>query len=140
MPVNFPIEITELTSLSFFISAAGSPSSVPANQRLLIFATTDKLPTLIFNNPSNYQPITYFEAGTDLSTPQDIFTAWTTHYGVLRDTKRICIKAVLISKLNGDRGGDEIFCAVSPFIRTRDLIDSDGTFIIDSDGAFITAI
>ena len=116
LPVNFPIEITELTSLTFFIQAAGSPTAVPANQRLLIYATTDKLPTLIFNNPANYQPIIYFEAGTSLSSPTDIYSAWVSHYGVMRDIRRICVKAVLISKLNGDRGGEEIFCAVSPFV------------------------
>lgn len=140
LPGTFPVEITELTDSTFLFQAAGTPTTVPADQRLLLYATTDKLSSLIFNNPSNYQPITYYEAGTDLSVPVDIFTAWQNHYGIMRNTRRICIKAVLISKLNGDRGGDEINCAVSPFISTSDLIDSDGTYIIDSDGTFITAI
>ena len=139
-PVNFPISIVELTSLTFTFQAAGSPTAVPANQRLLIYATTDKQPTLEFNNPANYQPIIYYDAGTDLSSPADIFSAWTAHYGLMRDIRRICIKSVLVSKLNGDRGGEEFACATSPFISTSDLIDSDGTFIIDSDGTFITAI
>ena len=140
LPVNFPIEIVELTSLTFTFQASSTPIIVPANQRLLLYATSDKRPTLIFNNPSNYQPITFYNAGTDLSSPTDIYSAWTTHYGVMRDIRRICIKSVLISTINGDRGGDEFACATSPFVATSDLIDSDGTFIINSDGTFITAI
>jgi hypothetical protein len=139
-PVNFPVVITELTATTFLFSASGSPTAVPANTRLLIYATSDKQPTLIFDNPSQYTPITLYNAGTDLSSPTDLFTAWTAHYGLMRNIRRICIKAVLISTLNGDRSGDEIACATSPFIATSDVIDSDGTFVIDSDGTFITAI
>lgn len=140
LPVNFPIAIVELTITTFTFQASGTPTVVPANQRLLVYATSDKQPTLLFNNPSNYTPITFFNAGTDLSSPMDLFAAWTAHYGVMRNIRRVCIKTVLISTLNGDRGGEEFACATSPFIATSDVIDSDGTFVIDSDGTFITAI
>jgi hypothetical protein len=138
-PASFPLQINSLTTAEFIIQASTAVNIVPAGTSLLLFATTDRKPSNIFFNPSNYQPIKVFPPGTDLSTPGDIITEWSDHYGVLRADRYICIKSVIIDNSNGNRSADEIICAFSGIPATSDIIDSDGTFLIDSDGTFILA-
>lgn len=136
-PGTFPLQIDSLDPTAFIIEAADEPTIVPDGQRLLLYATTDKFPTRLFNNPSEYQPIKFFLPGEDLATPTDVITAWTSKYGVLRLNRRICIKSVLIDESNGNRGEESIVCAISPYSQGCLIINSDGTFIADSDGTLV---
>ena len=113
-PSAFPISINSLGSGAFTVEAAGSPSSVPADTSLLIQATAEKLPSKIFTNPSQYSPIVSFPAGTDLSSPVSIASDWISRYGQFTSEKRICLKANLISSVNGARSADEFACATEP--------------------------
>lgn len=139
-PGTFPLMITEVSDSTFFIQASTGTTIVPAGQQLLLYSTFDNSVSALFNNPAAYQPIAVFPAGIDFAGPIDVYTDWTAHYGVLRLNRHICIKTVLIDNSNGNRGGEEINCAMSAPPVTNYLINSDGTFIIDSDGTFIASI
>lgn len=139
-PGTLTLAINEVSDSTFIVQASGSPAIVPAGQTLLLYSTSDNSASALFNNPAAYQPITFYSAGSDFSSPVSIFAAWTAHYGLLRLDRHICIKTVLIDTTNGSRGGEVITCSMSAPPTTTYLINSDGTFIIDSDGTFIDAI
>lgn len=113
VPGEMTIEFGEVTPSSMPIIATGGTTTVPANRKLLIQVTDQAAPTRIFTNPSMYTPVISFDEGTDLSTETDIITEWTARYGVLSADRRLCLKANLISKLNGLRGADSISCTNS---------------------------
>ena len=136
-PGDMPMEIDDLSPGNFDIIAAGPVDTVPAGQKLLIFATAEKVLPKRFTNPSEYSPIVYFDEGTDLSAATSILTEWEALYGVLSGTQRICINAVLIDKSNGKRGADNIICQPPATINTYQIIDDNGDSIIDSDGTFV---
>jgi hypothetical protein len=136
-PGNMPIDIDTLSPGNFDIIAAGPISTVPADTKLLVFATAEKVLPKRFTSPSEYSPIVYFDEGTDLSSAVSILTEWENLYGVLSGTNRICINAVLIDKTNGHRGADNIICKPPDDTNTFRIIDDDGTNIIDSDGAYV---
>lgn len=132
--------ITNVSDTVFTVAVTTGTNVVPAGTTLLLFATFDNSASALFNNPAAYQPIIYFPAGTSFAADVDIFSAWSSHYGVLRLNRNICIKSVLVNTTNGTRGAEFINCSISTPVIANDVIDSDGTFVIDSDGTFITAI
>lgn len=139
-PATLPLVIVDCSDTVFTVQSSTLVTTVPAGQKLLLFATFDNSVSALFNNPSAYQPIIYFDEGTNFSSAVNIFSAWSAHYGLLRLNRHVCIKNVLIDKTNGSRGADVISCAISTPVVTDYLINSDGTFIIDSDGTFIVVI
>lgn len=136
-PGSMGMDITALNSGAFDISASGSPSVVPAGQKLLILATAEKVLPKRFTNPSEYSPIVYFDEGTDMSGDTSIKAAWEALYGVLNGSRRICINAVLIEKSNGSRSADSIICQPPTTTETFRVIDDAGNSLVDSDGTFI---
>lgn len=111
-PPAFPLEIVQLSSSSFTIQASGMITVIPPGKRMLLYATGAKEPSKIFTNPSDYQPISFFDAGTDLSSPVEIVSDWIIKYGLLTEGNRICLKNVLIDFNNGNRGIEEIICSI----------------------------
>lgn len=112
-PDAMPMQINDLNPESFQVSASGAVTTVPADTKLLLYATTDKYPTRIFTNPSEFSPILSWDEGTDLSVLTDVINEWNDRYGVMRINRRICIKQRLINKINGLSGPESIICAVS---------------------------
>jgi hypothetical protein len=115
IPDEMPLEISTYETNVIQVLATGALTTVPADHRLLLFATAEKEATKIFTNPSQYSPITSFAAGTDFSTPVDITAEWIARYGQPTDDKRICIKSALVNITNGLRGDESINCALNPF-------------------------
>lgn len=136
-PAYMPLEIVTLGNSIFTVQASGITKQVPLNTKLLLYATYEKGVTKIFTNPSQYSPIASFGAGADFSIPVSIASNWISRYGQFTTNKRICIKSVLLSTMNGMRGLEAIFCANEAPTVTYFIIDADGTFLIDSDGTFI---
>lgn len=121
-PGSLSISIISITPAEFIIQATGSPSIVPADTKMLLYATTDKPPTRIFTNPSEFSPILSFDEGTDLSLLTNVINAWNLRFGVLRADRQICIKTVLIDKRNGQRGAEAIICSpTNPIIIMANL-------------------
>lgn len=133
-PDPMPLDIDALSPGVFDVIAAGTPSTVPAGTKLLLFATAEKVLPKRFTNPSEYSPIVYFDEGTDLSSATSVLTEWQALYGVLSGTKRICINAVLIDKANGNRSADSIICQPPITTTTFYVIDGNGDAIIDGNG------
>jgi hypothetical protein len=138
-PVSMAMDIDLLSPGNFDIIASGSPSTVPADTKLLILATAEKVLPKRFTNPSDYSPIVYFDEGTDMSSATSILTAWQNLYGILSGTKRICINSVLIDKNNGNRSADSIICQPPITTTTFRIIDDTGDILIDSDGTFVVS-
>lgn len=136
-PGSMTIEINDYQTSLLEIVATGGTTTVPTGQKLLIFATFEKMLPKRFTNPSEFSPIVYFDEGTDLSVIQDITADWEALYGVLTGNKRICINAVLIEKSNGNRGADNIVCMPPITTETFRVVDSNGDSITDSDGTFV---
>jgi hypothetical protein len=136
-PDPMPMAIDDLSPGIFDIIASTPLDTVPSGQKLLIFATAEKVLPKRFSNPSEYSPIVYFDEGTDMSSPTSILTEWEALYGVLSGTKRICINAVLIDKSNGNRSTDSIICQPPVTVETFHVIDDNGDSLIDDDGTFI---
>lgn len=136
-PTFMPLEIVSLGNSIFTVKASGITQQVPINTKLLLYATYEKAVTKIFTNPSQYSPIASFGVGADFSLPVSVAAPWINRYGQFTTNKRICIKSVLLSTLNGMRGLEAIFCANEAAPVTWFIIDADGTFLIDNDGTFI---
>lgn len=117
-PDAIDLLIVDLTTSSLDVQATGSVTVVPAGCTLLIYATAAKPQNKIFTNPSQYQPITTLDEGSDVSVVTSIYAAWVAHYGVMPDNIRICIKAAVISKLNGMRSAEFINCLITTIIMT----------------------
>lgn len=137
VPASMAMDIDSLGVGVMDIIAAGSPSTVPAGQVLLIFATAAKVLPKVFTNPSEFSPIVYFDEGTDMSSSTSIITEWEALYGIYNGTDRICINSVLIEKSNGSRSVDSIMCLPPVPSTTERIMDSDGTFITDYDGVYV---
>jgi len=110
VPDPFTMVIDEATPTTLIVRATGGLTTVPADTKLLLYATQLRFPTQIFTNPSMYSPIISFDEGTDLATPVDVLAEWQVRYGQLLDEKRLCIKCCLINKLNGSRGAEAFDC------------------------------
>jgi hypothetical protein len=132
-PILMPLQINDLTPLTFIIQASSGTVLVPAGTKLLVYATTDRLATQIFTNPSAYTPLLNFDEGSDLSVPADIISNWNAHYGQLRSNRNVCIKAVLIDKSNGSRGPESIICQISSTPITMDTLQD-----VINNGAILT--
>ena len=130
------IDQFELGILS--VEAVGPLFIVPAGYSLLVFATAEKVPPKNFTNPSMYSPVTYFPAGSDLTSPVDIAADWIARFGQFTAVKRICIKCCLIDITNGTRGNEFFSCAISPFLAVNQIIDAAGDTLIDFDGTIIS--
>lgn len=117
-PEEIDVSIIDLQQTSFVVQATGPTAIVPENCKLLLYATPAKQPQKMFDNPSSYQPFIYFDEGTDLSVPVDVIGNWIDKYGVLKNDMRVCIKSVVISKINGSRSNDFINCFISTLIMT----------------------
>ena len=138
-PPAFPLQINELTPAMFLIQASSPQIIVPADTKLLVFATYDKTVGKIFTNPKEYYPVLTFDEGEDLSAEMDIITEWNNSYGRMRVNRSICIKSVLIDKRNGSRGPEEIVCSVSsPPLTPNRIIDNSLVELVDDTGTFIT--
>ena len=127
-PGMMQVEFIEATPATMGAQVNSGPSIVPANTKLLFYATMERGATQLFTNPSMYQPIAVYLPGTDFSTPVNFLTAWTAHYGVNRLNRRVCIKSVVINQSNGIRSDEYISCNVSA---------DSGNFINDLDGTII---
>lgn len=130
-PAAFPLAIVELSPPVFTVIANSELTEVPDGFSLLLYATTEKAPTKIFTNPSQYQPIAFFSAGYHFSDPVDIAPYWIEHYGQFTQDKRICLKTVLIKNDNGLRGEENIVCATESAPETYFVIDSDENILWD---------
>ncbi len=136
-PGMMQVDFIESTPATMGAQVTSGVSIVPAGTKMLFYATMERRPTQLFDNPSMYQPIAVYPSGTDFSTPVNFLNPWTNHYGVNRLDKRICIKNVLINQSNGIRSPEYISCNVSEdtgnFIQdiNNDVIyESPGTFVI----------
>lgn len=138
LPVAFPVTITQLSTTTFGITATTSPTVVPAGFTLLVYVTATKAPTKIFTNPSQYQPITSFPAGSNMAIEQSIFTAYVQHYGPYKVQTRLCLKTALINASNGIRIDSPPTCLIVLPLVTNYIIDLTGDFLIDADGTFIS--
>ena len=118
IPPALAVTLVDIESDSITFEAADSITVVPAGMKLLVYATAGKQPTQLFTNPSEFQPITFFDAGYDLSVPADIYQFWFDKYGFLSPGKFLCIKTVLINSQSGNRGTDFITCGISTEIMT----------------------
>lgn len=135
VPTDFPCDITDVNPSQYLIKASGATSVVPANTKLLVYSTSEKEQTKIFTNPSEYSPIISFDEGTDLSADTSILTAYNTRFGQIQGDQRLCIKTVLLSKINGSRGAESITCTNTdtmankyiPLQQFNNSADSDGT-------------
>ena len=135
VPTDLPCEISDVSPDTFLIKASGPTTVVPANTKLLIYSTVAKPQTRIFTNPSEYSPIISYDEGTDLSADTDILSSYVSRYGQLKGDKYLCIKSVLISKINGSRGAESITCSNTedmankyvPLQQFNNNADSDGT-------------
>lgn len=125
-PTGLPLSIVQVNNTVFTIIASTSVTVVPADCKLLLFATTDKFPTKIFDNPSQYEPIAVFDGGTDFSSPVDVVLSWQAKYGQMRENRRICIKTAVIDMFNGDRSEEFISCANTALI--GDLLINSVTY------------
>lgn len=136
-PDMFAMNIDALSFGNLDIIAATPLIIVPADMKLLVFATSEKVLPKRFTNPSDYSPIVYFDEGSDMSSPVSILTEWENLYGVLQGTGRVCIKSALINKTNGKRGPEYITCEPPATPENFHIIDAFLNPIIDSDGTFI---
>lgn len=113
VPDAMPIDISAISPTTFQIISGSALNIVPAGHKLLLYATTDKFPTLLFTNPSEFQPILFFDEGTDFSSSHDIISDWIGKYGIMRENRIICLKSVIIDKSNGNRSAEIINCKIS---------------------------
>lgn len=134
---DFTLDILQFDSTAFEVIASGVLTVVPAGYTLLLFATNEKPLSRIFTNPSEFSPITYFPALTDLSVATDVLADWIALYGQVVGSQRICINSVLIDTSNGARGADNITCLPPAPSTTERIMDADGTFITDYDGVYV---
>ena len=130
-PQPFPLSIIAVNSLVFLVSSASDTTTVPDGFQLLILATVDRPVTHIFTNPSEYQPITSFAAGTSFASGIDIIDSWSEHYGIMHEESRLCIKTALINIVNGTRGQEVVTCALTSVVVANYIVDQDGTMIND---------
>lgn len=138
IPDSMTVSFVSATPSLMEIIATGAITVVPADTMLLVQITYQKVLNRIFTNPSQFSPVIAFDEGTDLSAATDIITEWQARYGQFVAGKRICLKANLISKINGNRGADYAECIPPAGINTFRVIDSNADPLIDSDGTFIT--
>lgn len=134
-PDGIEMEIISVTPTAFLVRATGAVTTVPTGTSLLLYATTDKLPTKIFTNPSEYSPITIFPAGTDMLTIADVITDWNDRYGELREDRRICIKSAVIDNSNGLRSDENNICANTDTMAIKFIPLKQFTADADSDGS-----
>lgn len=111
-PASMPVEFVYVDPSVFLIKADPALQIVPFQHSLLIFATSGKNPSKVFTNPSEFSPITSFAAGHDLSTSQDIVTAWQSTFGQLTQGLNICIKSALVNITNGNRTNTNPVCSI----------------------------
>jgi len=137
VPDMFAMNIDALGFGVLDIIAATPLVIVPADMKLLVFATSEKLLPKRFTNPSDYSPILYFDEGTDMSSATSILTEWQSLYGVLQGNGRVCIKSALINKTNGKRGPEYITCEPPAIPDTFDVIDAFLNPLVDADSTFI---
>lgn len=138
-PLSFDLVIEGITTASLVISASGATGIVPANQKLLVYATSDRLPNQIFTNPDAYTPILAFDEGDDLSLPYDLIDAYNFWFGRVRPDRQICIKSVLIDKRNGQRGPESLTCSpTTDDITGNAIIDDTGRILVNADDSIIS--
>lgn len=139
-PAAFPMQINELTPINFSVQASSALDVVPADTTLMLYTTPDDYQSKDYINPSQYQPTINFAAGSDMSIAHNIVIAWFNKYGIMHLSRRICLKSVLVSQVNGARGDESIICATSAVPASDFIIDGSGARIIQSGGGYIIAI
>lgn len=139
-PDAFPMQINELTPINFSVQASSALDVVPADTTLMLYTTPDDYQSRDYINPSQYQPTINFTAGSDMATAHNIVISWFNRYGIMRLSRRICLKSVLVSTVNGARGDESIICATSTLPAGDFIVDSDGTFVTNSGGGYIIAV
>lgn len=134
VPDGLPLAIRLVNNSRFLVQADTIITTVPDGCKLLLFATTDKFPTQIFTNPSQYEPIAVFDEGTSFSTAVNVISSWHAHYGQMRDNRRVCIKTAVIDMINGNRSEEFFSCS-----NTDDMIYQVYTaHCVDFGGGVIT--
>jgi len=113
VPADMPITPVDITPTIFTIQASGPTTTVPTGTALAVFTTSQKLPSRLFTNPSEYSPILTLPAGTDLSTPADILSSYITRFGQIDTDKLICVKSALIDIANGNRTDTSPSCTIT---------------------------
>lgn len=137
-PVAIDLEVGTLDDATFTILASHSPFVVPSGSSLVFFATALKDLTKTFVNPAEYQPINFFPAGSDFTSPVDVKTLWNDKYGILEPGKYLCIKGAVVDTSNGNRADSAPNCAEVQPSAGNFIIDNFGNFLIDDLGNFIT--
>jgi len=137
-PGTMDIDISNLTTTKFEITASGAITTVPAGTTLLILATYQRKSGQIFTDPNNYSPIAQIAEGTDLSSPLDLIDEWKEYFGQITLSKQLCIKSVLIDNSNGARGTAYFSCAVASPVIDFFIFDDSGNFLIDEVSNFLT--
>lgn len=103
-PDEMPIEIITADTSQLEVQASGMITEVPTGTKLLIYTTGCRPQTHLFITKSAYSPIVFFDEGTALSSPVDIFADFTNRYGDILPERLIGLKSVLIDKTNGQKG------------------------------------
>lgn len=124
IPSTMDIQFISASTGEIVIQATGGVTTVPAGTKLLIQVTYLKAPTQLFTNPSQYSPIISFDEGTDLSIARDILTEWQSRYGQMKSDKRLCLKANVIDKSNGNRSAESVNCTNSTVMITPQYVAS----------------
>lgn len=122
-PPSIPLEIVQLNTTSFTVQATGAVTTIPDKKSLIFFATSLQALTHNFINPAEYQPILFFPAGSDLSSPVEVSAYWIDKYGQLIQGKYLCVKSAIVDTTNGNRTDSPENCATVSIPTTTIFIE-----------------
>jgi hypothetical protein len=111
VPADMPMRIDLLSPPVFSVSASGIVATVPADTMQVVYASLQHSQSAGFINNSMFSPITAYPAGSLLTFPDDIGTAYQFRFGPFIASGTICIKSSLINTTNGLRTDSATSCS-----------------------------
>lgn len=109
-PTPLALAITTIGNSGMTVAAPSAPAIVPTGSSLTFYCSAVHPPS-INNPPTNaYSPIKTFPAGTDVGSLQSIFLEYTSRYGPIPDTGRLCWFSRSVANINGLTQDTPIAC------------------------------